>query len=86
MPTGAQAGKYSKHISKFRCGCGLQEDDINLFFLYDFARAAWFSYPWYVKIDHIVSYYNNTTHILFHILSIRHQEYPHFHVVSVEGS
>jgi hypothetical protein len=72
MPTGARAGKYSKHISKFCCRCGLQEDDTHLFFLCAFAKAAWFSHPWYLKIDQIVANHNNMAQILLHILSMAH--------------
>jgi hypothetical protein len=72
MPTGAWAGKDSKHISKFYCRCRLQEDDTHLFFLCAFARAAWFNHPWYIKIDQIVANHTNMTHILSHILSITH--------------
>lgn len=32
LPTGARAGRFSKHIGKICCRCGSEEDDIHLFF------------------------------------------------------
>nr|XP_020200447.1 uncharacterized protein LOC109786279 [Aegilops tauschii subsp. strangulata] len=31
--------------------CGQQEDEMHLFFLCDFARAAWFSHLWFIRTD-----------------------------------
>jgi hypothetical protein len=45
IPTGARAGKYSQHISKYCCRYGLDEDDIHLFFTCPFERG--FSSPLY---------------------------------------
>jgi hypothetical protein len=74
MPTGARAGKFSKHISKLCCRCGLEEDDIHLFFTCPFSKAAWFTTPWFIRIDYIVANCNSLTQIILNILNKNH---PH---------
>ena len=45
LPTGLRAGRFSVHISQLCSKCGKPEDEMHLFFLCDFARAAWFLNP-----------------------------------------
>jgi hypothetical protein len=72
MPSGARAGKYSKHISKLCCRCGNEETDMHLFFLCPFARAAWFAKPWYVKIDQMINLNGSFTQTLSNFLNTHH--------------
>ena len=51
LPTGMRAGRFSIHILQNCCRCAQQEDEFHLFFLCDFARAAWFAHPWYFRSD-----------------------------------
>jgi hypothetical protein len=74
IPTGARAGKHSKHISKLCYRCDLEESDHHLFFLCGFARAAWFMTPWCIKIDQIASPSYSISQILLNILNMKH---PH---------
>jgi hypothetical protein len=80
MPTGARAGKYSKHITKLCCRCGLEEDDIHLFFTCCFSKAAWFSDPWYIRTEVLISNAKTLTQILQSILNLNH---PHVNLKNV---
>jgi hypothetical protein len=72
MPTGARAGKISRHISKLCARCGHEETDIHLFFLCPYARAAWFINPWFLNIEHIQNLNNSVTQIITNILGMNH--------------
>jgi hypothetical protein len=72
MPTGAREGKYSKHISKLCCRCGVEENEIHLFFTCSFARAAWFCEPWHIRIDLLVANTDSLTQLLLNMLNMDH--------------
>jgi ribonuclease HI len=74
IPTGARAGKYSKHIKKICCRCGLEEDDLHLFFTCSFAKAAWFMHPWFIRTENLIQGTNDLTHLILKIISLPH---PH---------
>jgi hypothetical protein len=74
LPTGARAGKYSTHISKLCSRCGLEEDDIHLFFTCNFARAAWFSAPWFIRSYYLTVNCDSLSQIIVNLLNINH---PH---------
>jgi hypothetical protein len=72
MPTGARAGKYSKHIDKLCCRCGLEENETHLFFTCNFARAAWFCEPWYIKTDMLIADTTSLSHLISKMLCMNH--------------
>jgi hypothetical protein len=80
IPTGACAGKYSKHISRLCCRCGIEENDFHLFFLCGFAKAAWFSEPWYLRIDTITASSDSITQVLNRLLKMNH---PHTNIENI---
>ena len=80
LPTGARAGRYSKHIDKICCRCGMQEDEVHLFFTCPFVKAAWFIAPWYIKTDLIVYNCTNLTDIVLALLSMNH---PHATIANI---
>jgi hypothetical protein len=73
MPTGARAGKYSKHVSKLCCRCGSEENDKHLFFTCNFARASWFCETWFIRTDIITVNLNSITEIIIKLLNTNHQ-------------
>ena len=40
LPTGMRAGRFSTHIDKECSSCGIDENQVHLFFLCPFAKAA----------------------------------------------
>jgi hypothetical protein len=80
MPTGARAGKYSKHINKLCNRCGVEEDDLHLFFTCGFSKAAWFSDPWFIRTEVLISNADTRTEILKKIINLNH---PHANLNNV---
>jgi hypothetical protein len=46
IPTGKRASRFSKHIKPNCARCGCVEDEMHLFFLCPFSKAAWYCHPW----------------------------------------
>lgn len=74
LPTGARAGKYSTHISTLCSRCGLEEDNIQLFFTCNFARAAWFNGPWFIRSNYLTANCDSLSQIILNLLNMNH---PH---------
>jgi hypothetical protein len=72
IPTGERASRYSKHIDRICCRCGLPEDDFHLFFTCTFARAAWFHNPWFIRTDIFVQNATSLAQVISNILSLQH--------------
>jgi hypothetical protein len=74
IPSGDRASRYSKHIEKFCCRCGLPETDFHLFFLGPFAKAAWFLEPWFLRSEIFMHNANSFALVLLSLLSSGHPE------------
>jgi hypothetical protein len=74
IPSGDRASRYSKHIEKFCCRCGLPKPDFHLFFLCLFAKAAWFLEPWFLRSEIFMQNANSFALVLFSLLSSGHPE------------
>jgi hypothetical protein len=72
MPTGARAGKYTNHIPKTCCRYDFEENEKHLFFTCSFARASWFSEPWYIRTDILTANTDSITQIILRLLNINH--------------
>lgn len=60
-------GKISKHISKSCARCGGLEDEIHIFFLCPFTKAAWFAAPWFIRSECYANQHNSILNILMDI-------------------
>jgi hypothetical protein len=72
--SGDRAFRYSKHIEKLCCRCGMPETDFHLFFLYPFAKAAWFLEPWFFRSEVFTQNSNSFASVLISLLSSAHPE------------
>jgi hypothetical protein len=80
LPTGKRAGRFSNHIGKECSRCGLEEDEVHLFFLCPFAKAAWFSFPWFIRTEIYATDNHSIPSIVHAIISSGH---PHATVAKV---
>ncbi|KAK1616402.1 hypothetical protein QYE76_021919 [Lolium multiflorum] len=78
LATGKRAGKYSKHISENCPTCGSLEDEIHLFFLRHFAKAAWYSHPWYIKTEFTSQHNCSIPQMIQALLTSHH---PHINII-----
>jgi hypothetical protein len=52
----------------------MEETDYHLFFTCNFARAAWFIQPWYIRVDLIVLNTNSITDVISNLLNMHHPQ------------
>jgi hypothetical protein len=80
LPTGLRAGRFSVHILQTCCRCGLPEEEFHLFFLCPFARAAWFSHPWFIRSDVLLQGHSTMHAVIIDFLRSAH---PHASILNV---
>jgi hypothetical protein len=80
LPTGKRAGRFSIHIDKECSRCGMLEDEMHLFFLCPFAKAAWYSHPWFIRTEVLAADHHSVTSIIQAIMSSGH---PYISVVNM---
>jgi hypothetical protein len=74
LPIGKQASRFSKHIKSECSRCGSMEDEMHILFLCPFSKAAWFSHPWYLRIEYLATLHNNLTDMIQALLSSGHPQ------------
>jgi hypothetical protein len=58
----------------------MEETEMHLFFTCNFARAAWFGKPWYIKTDVLVNDTDSLSHLLSKMLNMNH---PHASIENI---
>jgi hypothetical protein len=72
LPTGKRAGRFSTHIHSNCSRCGQEEDEMHLFFLCPFAKAAWYSSPWFIKTKLLFNDHQLLPDMIHFLLSSNH--------------
>ena len=67
-----RAGRFSSHIDKECSRCGAEEDEVHLFFLCPFAKAAWFASPWHLRSEVFATNHHSIPAIIHAILASGH--------------
>uniref|UniRef100_A0ACD5Y7N7 Uncharacterized protein n=1 Tax=Avena sativa TaxID=4498 RepID=A0ACD5Y7N7_AVESA len=74
LPTGKRASRYSKHINESCSRCGNLEDEMHIFFLCPFSKAAWYCYPWFIKIELIAEHHPSIPDLIKALLASQHPQ------------
>ena len=69
LPTGMRAGKCSTHVKKHCSRCNVEEDDMHLFFLCPFAKAALFTKLWYIRSEYLIQQFGSVPTIIQSLLT-----------------
>jgi hypothetical protein len=72
LATGKRAGRFSTHIDSNCSRCGQEEDEMHLFFLCPFAKAAWYSSPWFIKTELLFNDHQLLPDMIHFLLSSNH--------------
>ena len=72
LATGKRAGRFSARIDSNCSRCGGEEDEMHLFFLCPFAKAAWYSRPWFIKTELIFNDHHLLPDMIHFLLSSNH--------------
>ncbi|XBI37679.1 hypothetical protein VPH35_122919 [Triticum aestivum] len=80
LPIGKRASKFSKHIVGECVRCATLEDEMHMFFLCHFSKAAWFSSPWFIRTEVIAANHYSTPQIIQALLTSAH---PYIKVTSL---
>jgi hypothetical protein len=74
LPSGNRASRFSSHIEKDCCRCGVPETDMHLFFLCPFAKAAWFDKPWFLRTEVITQNVHSVALVIKSLFWLNHPE------------
>jgi hypothetical protein len=74
LATGKRASRLSRHIKPECSRCGCVEDDMHLFFLCPFSKAAWYSHPWYLRTEVLAASHSNIPDMIQVLLSSGHPQ------------
>jgi hypothetical protein len=74
LPTGKRASRYLKHINENYSRCGNLEDEMHMLFLCPFYKAAWYSFPWFIKSEFIAEYHPSVPEMIQDFLTSQHPQ------------
>ncbi|XP_047079572.1 uncharacterized protein LOC124690199 [Lolium rigidum] len=83
LPTGKRASRYSKHIKENCSRCGNLEDEMHMLFLCPFSKAAWYSYPWFIKTEFIAKHHPSVADMITHFSTSSNKRYYSLHILVV---
>jgi ribonuclease HI len=74
LSTGKRASRYSKHINENCSRCGNLEDEMHMLFLCPFSKAAWYSFPWFIKTEFIAEHHPSVPEMIQALLTSQHPQ------------